>query len=362
MDLGKSIGYILGWALIPGIIIRVCMGCLNRGKGKVAPGTEAYKKKKSGMITWLALMYFAYKMYNVVAKEEENLYDIMGISFPVGRPSIIKKAFRKLSLSAHPDKGGSEELFNRIRDAYEILGDINLRRIYDRLGPSVFSCSSCNGLSEYWLSQRMLDTCLNYFMATVFLVWSTWSHDRSWIRPYMWCLLGSIVLVELVFVFSDEAPEIEGRPNFEVIEILRQIFFVALSTACIVCNYWPGDPRSDREIVQAIEKGLIQTNATMHQMLIMNQCIFEDPDMKTRLEAACKKRHETMKYIMSHPAAAEEFARRSVEAFTKGKGRPDTSNITSKADEGPSLPVDLLAEQQNSPAAKGLRKRKKGRK
>jgi DnaJ family protein A protein 2 len=43
----------------------------------------------------------------------------------------IKKAFRKLSLKHHPDKGGSRNKFNEINDAYQTLGDANKRKQYD---------------------------------------------------------------------------------------------------------------------------------------------------------------------------------------------------------------------------------------
>jgi len=46
----------------------------------------------------------------------------------------IKKAFRRLALIHHPDKGGDEEQFKRIKMAYEILKDVEKRDIYDRFG------------------------------------------------------------------------------------------------------------------------------------------------------------------------------------------------------------------------------------
>merc|ERR1712232_1195545 len=46
----------------------------------------------------------------------------------------IKKAYRKLCLIHHPDKGGDEHLFKEINAAHEILSDPQKRKIYDRYG------------------------------------------------------------------------------------------------------------------------------------------------------------------------------------------------------------------------------------
>jgi len=43
----------------------------------------------------------------------------------------IKSKYRKASVLHHPDKGGKVEVFNEIRDAYEILSDATKRAYYD---------------------------------------------------------------------------------------------------------------------------------------------------------------------------------------------------------------------------------------
>jgi DnaJ-class molecular chaperone len=43
----------------------------------------------------------------------------------------IKKAYRKLSLEHHPDKGGNEEKFKEINEAYSTLGDNDRKKEYD---------------------------------------------------------------------------------------------------------------------------------------------------------------------------------------------------------------------------------------
>jgi len=47
----------------------------------------------------------------------------------------IKKAYRKLARIHHPDKGGDEDKFKKITDAYEILSDPVKKRKYDNPVP-----------------------------------------------------------------------------------------------------------------------------------------------------------------------------------------------------------------------------------
>lgn len=48
--------------------------------------------------------------------------------------SEIKKAYRKLAVRHHPDKGGDPEKFKEITRAYEVLSDSDKRQKYDRFG------------------------------------------------------------------------------------------------------------------------------------------------------------------------------------------------------------------------------------
>ena len=50
------------------------------------------------------------------------LYEVLGVPKSASATEI-KKAFRKLALKKHPDKGGVPEEFKKIQAAYEVLGD-----------------------------------------------------------------------------------------------------------------------------------------------------------------------------------------------------------------------------------------------
>jgi len=49
-------------------------------------------------------------------------------------PEVIKQRYRTLAQMHHPDKGGDEEMFKRIKEAYEILSDPVRRKQYDITG------------------------------------------------------------------------------------------------------------------------------------------------------------------------------------------------------------------------------------
>jgi DnaJ family protein A protein 2 len=62
-----------------------------------------------------------------------DLYSILGVSRNAD-DGEIRKSYRKLCLTAHPDKGGSAEEFQKIQHAYEILSDGQKRQMYDQTG------------------------------------------------------------------------------------------------------------------------------------------------------------------------------------------------------------------------------------
>lgn len=58
-----------------------------------------------------------------------DYYQVLGVS-ENATGDEIKKAFRKLSMKHHPDKGGSESKFKEINEAYQTLGDPEKREMY----------------------------------------------------------------------------------------------------------------------------------------------------------------------------------------------------------------------------------------
>jgi DnaJ homolog subfamily A member 2 len=65
--------------------------------------------------------------------DNEGLYNALGVAKDADE-SEIKKAYRKLALKHHPDKGGDVEKFKEISTAAEILMDAEKRQVYDKYG------------------------------------------------------------------------------------------------------------------------------------------------------------------------------------------------------------------------------------
>lgn len=59
-----------------------------------------------------------------------NYYEILGVG-KNSTPEEIKKAYRKLASQHHPDKGGDTAMFQKVEEAYRVLGDPAKKQEYD---------------------------------------------------------------------------------------------------------------------------------------------------------------------------------------------------------------------------------------
>jgi len=73
----------------------------------------------------------------------KDYYQILGIQKGASEDEI-KKAFRKLAHKYHPDKGGDENKFKEINEAYQILSSKEKRAQYDKFG-RVFEGGAAGG-------------------------------------------------------------------------------------------------------------------------------------------------------------------------------------------------------------------------
>ncbi len=78
-------------------------------------------------------------------------YKTLGIS-KNATTEEIKKAYRKLALQYHPDRGGdkeSEKKFKEVNEAYQILSDPEKRKRYDQFGDAAFKGGGYSRGQEY---------------------------------------------------------------------------------------------------------------------------------------------------------------------------------------------------------------------
>jgi len=60
----------------------------------------------------------------------KNFYETLGVS-ETATQEEIKKSYRKLAVEHHPDKGGDENKFKEISEAFDTIGDNDKRQQYD---------------------------------------------------------------------------------------------------------------------------------------------------------------------------------------------------------------------------------------
>ena len=63
----------------------------------------------------------------------KDYYALLGVSKDASADEI-KAAFRKKAHEHHPDKGGDEEKFKQVNEAYQILSNESKRKQYDQFG------------------------------------------------------------------------------------------------------------------------------------------------------------------------------------------------------------------------------------
>ena len=87
-------------------------------------------------MVWVARRFFTGSSFSHLTMAKDY-YAILGV--PKGATEDeIKKAFRRQAHEHHPDKGGDQQKFKDVNEAYQILSDKQKRATYDRFGSAAF--------------------------------------------------------------------------------------------------------------------------------------------------------------------------------------------------------------------------------
>jgi DnaJ-class molecular chaperone len=84
-----------------------------------------------------------------------DYYSLLGVS-KTDDIDTIKKAYRKLAMKHHPDRGGDQETFQEIQKAYDTLSDPEKRAAYDNPQPN-FSGEGVNPFHDEMMSHVFND-------------------------------------------------------------------------------------------------------------------------------------------------------------------------------------------------------------
>lgn len=79
--------------------------------------------------------------------DDKDLYNLLGVARDASQADI-KKAYKKLAMKYHPDKGGDPEKFKKVSEAYSVLSDDEKRRRYDQFGTVDMADMQMPDLSE----------------------------------------------------------------------------------------------------------------------------------------------------------------------------------------------------------------------
>lgn len=74
---------------------------------------------------------------------KRDYYEVLGVN-KTASADEIKKAFRRLAVEHHPDRGGDETKFKELNEAYEVLKDADKRKRYDQFGHAGIGSSAAS--------------------------------------------------------------------------------------------------------------------------------------------------------------------------------------------------------------------------
>lgn len=134
-----------------------------------------------------------------------NYYEILGIPEDASQAEI-KSAFRKLAKKYHPDISkdpDAEEKFQKVQEAYNVLGDAEKREQYDRYGSAYMDVPQ---VDNYYNGFSRVDVQLTRFS------------DLYWWQKLL-LILGGILLVWLFLIIA-----VIGITVYVVFQIIRFIF------------------------------------------------------------------------------------------------------------------------------------------
>lgn len=162
---------------------------------------------------------------------------------PTATPEEIKRAYRRLALQHHPDKGGSPEKFKEISTAHTILSDPDKRQIYDQYGEEGLNILESGMFGEegseilpFILKPHfrgivfllaLLSVCIIVLVPIFIVIRTDGAVHWSWGAVFtpIWILLAVYNSLTIALIYIGKNPNKLNPIRFAVQSILLTIFF-----------------------------------------------------------------------------------------------------------------------------------------
>lgn len=150
-------------------------------------------------------------------------YDVLDISFNASQKDI-RQAWRLKSTKVHPDKGGSEDAFNKLRNVYETLSDAHKRDAYDRFGAN-------NNMTT-----ALHEMCVHYFLWTILTYLHLNTEEAAEGRTWSTICLVCMGAFEYMLLHRMVRYELH-LPLFRAVEYMREFYVTVLFMCRLVSQY-----------------------------------------------------------------------------------------------------------------------------
>jgi len=222
----------------------------------IYPVTNYLVSPKRKYSRWLGAVYamlflVAISMCHAFYENRErgpNHYQLLNVRRDCST-SVLKKAYKKLSLELHPDKNKSPtapDEFNKVKHAYDILSNAENRGIYNRLGDDGVKYASQAVVDQKYISIQLL---VYYASSAIFAFFMTMSEPSGDALSYSVFGLAAMLLFEAIIVL-EETPIpswiFPYHTPYGMISLLHRIFPAYMNGCRCICGSFYEDPIRSR--------------------------------------------------------------------------------------------------------------------
>ncbi|OLL25232.1 DnaJ [Neolecta irregularis DAH-3] len=193
--------------------------------------------------------YIAYALFNIISSYGPTYYDLLSVHPSVSEKDL-KRQFRRLSLTHHPDKTGDSDVFIELKTAYDVLSSPSSRFAYDAFGPDIVHWNFIT-TEEYVF--RGLYTSAGYYIVSTFVSLVLGMIGRaSWGKFWRYLAIVTLAFVELHMI--TRPLQLPFFLPFQWIVLLREAFsLLAIAMTQLGPLLVPDKPDVTQELLNSID-------------------------------------------------------------------------------------------------------------